>query len=1231
MTALPAKAALLGDVLGEGDTVRVLVARHPFRATRQEHKAPAGLSVTEIVAHVQAEEGLTAAASGMVASIDGHAIARDRWSRVRPKTGATLVLRAAPADPISAALASLVATISSAAAGVSAFLGGLGIAGKIIGLGLSLAANFVLNALFAARPAELEKQPDKKPSYSLTGSRNQGAPWEAIPVVYGQHRMTPFFAAPPYTETVGEDQYLRCLFCLGYGPREITDIKIGETPLSSFQDYDLEVRQGFPGEPPITLYPSQVIEEALSVDLSSDSDWQRRVTATDVTGISFDVVFPNGVYWLQKEGKRQPLPIHIEARYRVVGTQDWSPAPAILEYIKSSDTVRRSIYIAVAQGQYEFEIKRIDPDEIPGLEKETIVKTAVWTTLRGLRPGQPVTYGKPLALIAVRIRATSQLNGQLDTLNALVTAILPSVNTDALVHTRSPADAFLDVLRGPANARPVPLELIDRERLQQWDAYCAAQGFRYDHVRLSAVSVWDALLDICAAGRAMPLWRDGRWSVIWDDLASDVVQMFTPANSWGFEARVEYREPVHAWRVRFVNREKGYVEDERIVYDDGYGPANATLFEGIEFPGVTDPATIWRHGRFHIAQLRLRPATYTLNVDFEHLVCTRGDRVRVGHDVLQLGLAWGRVTAVDGARNRVTLSESIVLGSASYRLRFRLRDGAQRIRDVDSIVGGEGRVVQLAADGGAMPEVGDLFALGELTTETAVYRILSIEAQGDLSARVTLVDDAPAIGQADRGAIPAFSSPVQAPIDLYHLPPRSVVWQEVFLPQEGGELTAALRLSWLPPARGDVERHEVEFISHSLADGRWRPGPTAITPINTVTIPGLEPNVYGARVRAIFADGRISRWEETEAIDLRSLFLPPPDVTDLRIDALGPASTLRWTPVADPSVTFYEVRFSASGDDRWNLAVPLNERAQPGVQVPTRAGTYLVKAGRANGSRSANSSAVRSSISALDNLNVVEVIEDTTWAGTADRVEVMDGALRLARRALMSTWETLDAVVNLQDGDGDADTIGVETSGYYYVPRLIDLGSMATSRVSAQIEAFGESLTDTMEQWLLLSDVASLDATVPEEWGVELEVSTTDVAPSLAQWSDWRPVTVGDLTARAMQFRLRLKAAQVGSIGDAYAVTTPAVTALRLVIDMPDRVVGLQDVPVPAGGRRIVFDPPFRATPAVATADQDLQPGDTSTITNKGPDGFTIAFRNASGQPVARTVDVVAKGYGSMT
>ncbi len=53
-------------------------------------------------------------------------------------------------------------------------------------------------------------------------------------MVLGRHRVFPPYAAQPYTEIDGDDQYWRAMFLIGYGPVELEELKIGETPIEDF-------------------------------------------------------------------------------------------------------------------------------------------------------------------------------------------------------------------------------------------------------------------------------------------------------------------------------------------------------------------------------------------------------------------------------------------------------------------------------------------------------------------------------------------------------------------------------------------------------------------------------------------------------------------------------------------------------------------------------------------------------------------------------------------------------------------------------------------------------------------------------------------------------------------------------------------------------------------------------------------------------------------------------------
>src|SRR3546814_704106 len=197
-------------------------------------------------------------------------------------------------------------------------------------------------------------------------------------------------------------------------------------------------------------------------------------------------------------------------------------------------------------------------------------------------------------------------------------------------------------------------------------------------VRDFQASVWDTLADICAAGRASPTQIDGKWSVVYDYEQTIPVQHFTPRNSWGFEAEKAFPDQPHAFRIRFQNREMDWRQDERIVYADGYSAANAEEFEGLDAIGITDAEHVWKYGRFALAQITNRPERWNLFTDFEYIVARRGDLVLVTHDVLLVGLASGRITAI---RSEEHTSELQSLMRISYAV-FCLKKKKKTIKSV---------------------------------------------------------------------------------------------------------------------------------------------------------------------------------------------------------------------------------------------------------------------------------------------------------------------------------------------------------------------------------------------------------------------------------------------------------------------------------------------------------------------------------------------------------------------
>ena len=285
-----------------------------------------------------------------------------------------------------------------------------------------------------------------------------------------------------------------------------------------------------------------------------------------------------------------------------------------------------------------------------------------------------------------------------------------------------------------------------------------APKFAYNGVLTSTQSVMDTLRDICAAGKASPSYIDGKWGVIIDTPRSHTVQHFTEHNSWGFESTKVLPILPHAFRVSINDESNAYQVREFIVYNYGYGPTTsgsvkgAELFEQLSLPGVTNIDQATRLARWHFAQLKLRPETYTINVDFEHLVCTRGDKVKISHSVPQWGVGSGRLGTGVGDNitgTSLTLREPVLLtNGTTYTILIRTNyltstTGSGSVSRNFTYSGTTGytstiTVPTIALADGVQSD--NLFMIGLSTTSTQECIVIGIEPSGNYSARLTLVD-----------------------------------------------------------------------------------------------------------------------------------------------------------------------------------------------------------------------------------------------------------------------------------------------------------------------------------------------------------------------------------------------------------------------------------------------------------------------------------------------------------
>lgn len=734
-------------------------------ASRRVHTtAPAGSNVEQIVAHALPGIGLTAPVE---VYIDGVRILRPVWRRVRPKAGTTVVVRLIPqgggAGGTRGILQILVAIAAIAAQIIlGPILGPLGT--FLVTTAILIGGNLLINALV---PLPKQDQGQTKPNYTIGGFRNQLTPDQPVPKILGRHRIAPPYVVPPFTTTEGDDRYVTAAFLLGYGPLTISDIRLGDTPLSKFKDVQYEVREGIATDAALSLTPTQVIEEQLSVELSkADADLHgppTRYTASNATEASIDLLFPSGLWARTRSGRPVSATVQVRVRMRKVGATSWTTVGTLTYTMyKQQGFFRTFRWDLPDRGRYEIELSRLtaDTDDIVDAQAVTTVQ---WVALRSFRPEYPIQWDMPLALIAVKVKATKQLNGTLDTLNCIVESRIPDWDTDTGTWiergTNNPASHYRYALQGPENLYPFDDDEIDLDALAEWHEFCTAKGLTYNRIHDDENTLLDVLEMIAAAGRAVPEYTGEKWTVIIDRPREDVIAHISTRNSWNFSGERIYTRFPDAFRVSFIDETDDYAKSERTVRRPGYS-GSLDVVPTISMPGVTDPEQVYREALRRHYEAVLRPDGWVVEQDVEGNVVGRGDLVRLNHDVLSASHVSGRVVAVDEGSQTVTLDETVTMdGGGSYAIRFRTLDGTTPFLSLQrGVTADAGEQTEIVLSGsGDLPNVGDLFQFGEASAETFECIVKAIDYNDNLTCRLTLVPHAPTLEElADDAEVPEW-------------------------------------------------------------------------------------------------------------------------------------------------------------------------------------------------------------------------------------------------------------------------------------------------------------------------------------------------------------------------------------------------------------------------------------------------------------------------------------------
>lgn len=989
----------------------IVYSPSPFKPGVRRMTLPAGATIEDAVA----QTGVGPRLHKHLAVYAGDVrIPRAMWAHVRPKPGAALYIRPDIAggggqggkNPLKTILALAVVVLAVWTGGLA---GSLFTAGSFLAVAASTvvtaavltAGTMLVNALIPPPKARNDFAFDQQPGNpygSLTGIRNQFAPYAPIPRVLGERRMYPLLAARPYTEHQGNTQYLRMLLLVGYGPLDISDIRIGTTPISAFPGAQVEIREGWADDTPVTLYTRLIHEDPLSILLEASAA-NVRSTQTGTTEVSLDVTLPNGLATYDSKGARQSRTVAFTVQYSADGVS-WSNANWIegdsaygtgsngvltVTDASASAVIRSGRFAVPSAGTYQVRVTRTT-----AAGGASDVDQAYWSVLRSIKPDAPVNKAG-LCLIAIRLQATAQLNGAPDTINCLAKSYLPVYDADdetwaySLAARSNPAWQYADVFRRRGLSTVLPDSRVDLPAILAWandndeTAPNAAEKRWTCDLVLEGGSIHSAAQVIAAHGRGQPtVSLDGKYSVVRDVPQTVPVQHISPRNSSNYRGSKAFLDRPHALRTKFINPAKSDAYDEVIVYDDGYnadgsdGKTAASKFDTLEFPGARSDTLAWREGRYHLGVLKLRPEEHAVDMDFEALACRKGSLVRFSHDVISIGLGSARISARTLAGPNIThltLDAPVDMETGkTYAVRVRHSDGTSTVHVLETEEGQGLATLALTTPvlASTGPAIGDLVMFGEHDLESAPMIVKSIDRASEFQARVTMVDAAAGVHTADTGTIPAFESHITHGADPGQTQPAAPSFTlssdtTALQRLSDGTLIERIKIALKPPAVGSVQatRWQAEYRRASTGDESFTQAfDQPVSSLTGYVFPVVVGGSYDIRARTLSATGTPSDWTSSYGYEVTGLDTTPPDVTGFAATPGAEGAELSWDAADDVDLAFYEIRRGgASWDDADPVAKVVGVRAF--VKFPGLTSVrFWIKAVNSVGTKSVNAAYV---------------------------------------------------------------------------------------------------------------------------------------------------------------------------------------------------------------------------------------------------------------------------------
>jgi len=1107
---------------------------------------------------------------------------------------------------------------------VFSFVGG--IVNTVIGA-VNTAVNYIGQIINPSFPDPITQrqgtQIQVSPTYSISGGSNRSRPYEPMPLVFGKHLMFPDLAITSYTRIEGANQILYQIFNFGINELTVTELKIGQTALENFNEAITELAPFSTGK--INLFPAATLVTDGSILEPQASEFVIRTSAVNATALIVDLELQitrndpeTGDFILGQ--------MTLIVQMRASGTSTWENFAITAQYgiiLATGGAVtftnsgpkiaRRWLYRTVTQGQYEVRLRRVpqalDTDSFANVK-------ATWLQLLSMQPDE-ADYSNRMRL-GLRIRATAQISGRVETLSAMVANLIPVWNgsMEVIQQSSNPGHLYIWFLRGAfaldgskRYGAGLSDDEIDLDGIREWAVWCDDNDLTFNAIIDTPQTIYETLQQISAAGRASPQIALTKMSVVFDEEARLPIQAFGMASIIKDSFKVTYVSDNIATEVvvSYIDEDREYEKNEvrqKVVnLQNEILPANPI---NVELFGVTNLSQAGRQANLIAASYVFRRRMIEFAVDLENLIATRGDVILIGHDLT----AWsqsGRLTA--GNEAIITLDKAVTVNSGSF-ITIRDPDINLTTHTVTSPFENPTRIINIspalsmAPDDNTTNEPKDYVWFFEDDSQPGLHaKILDIKTQDKLFATLTCVEETPDYYLAESDDY-VFVDPFEFNGELASV--RKILFSETLLSLNGA---TQVNISWSATQTESVD------VTVALNGGDLETFAGIKT--NSLDITTTGGDVVDVIIQAnAIVELRASHLTAQASYQVSGLTKLPDDVESFTVTRNGDNLSFQWTTVNDIDLKYYEIRKGGSWKASY-LVAQINANVL--LDIDYTAGTFLIKAVDLGLRESETAATTSIGISNEVNIIFTQLEEDLVppWAGMLNDL-VID---QLNQLTLASSPNVVwgDIITSWENITDTWDDVNVFVNSGTYITNSIDIGAV---NVFARVDVvLTTSLVIPGYTWLVLhhpwieyGDVTWAGEGNPADFTLFISSSNDDVV-----FTDFEILIPGGYNARYYKFKLLI-------FKEENSEDIPTVQSMKITLDVQDIIVLFNAEIIPAEGRTFTFEE-MNIIPNTQATLIGGDPDDVFTITEETESSLKIQVFGVNQMGKSAIVNLNIHGY----